>query len=74
MQLFQLGWDAGMWIELVLLGGAAASVWLFRGRTVGERRGEARSSCPLALALAVIGALALIVLAAMVLTHYGMMR
>lgn len=70
----QLGWDAGMWIELALLGGAAASVWLFRGRTVAERPGEARSFRPLVVALAVIGALALIVLAVMVLTHYGMMR
>ena len=70
MELFQVGWGIGMWIELLLLGGAAASLWFFRGRAVGERPGSARA---LTVALAVIGALALIVLAAMVLTHYRMM-
>ena len=67
----QIGWGSGMWIELLLLGGAAASLWWFRGPTVSERRGSVRV---LTVALAVIGALAIIVLGAMVLTHYGMMR
>ena len=70
MDLVQIGWDGGMWIELLLLGGAAASLWWLRGRTARERPGSVRT---LTVALAVIGSLALIVLAAMVLTHYGMM-
>lgn len=66
----QIGWGGGMWIELLLLGGAAASLWWFRGRTARERPSSART---LTVALVVIGSLALVVLAAMVLTHYGMM-
>lgn len=67
----QIGWGSGMWIELLLLGGAAASLWWFRGPTASERPGSPRA---LTVALAVIGAVAVIVLGAMVLTHYGMMR
>lgn len=61
-----------MLIELILLGGAAASLWLFRRKAASDDPGEARALRAVTVVLAVIGVVALIVLAAMVLTHYGM--
>ena len=62
-----------MLIGLLLLSGAAASVWLFRARAGRDPTREARAVRAATIVLAVIGVIAFIVLTAMVLTHYGVL-
>lgn len=62
-----------MLIELLLLGGAAASVWLFRAQAGSDPAREARAVRAATIVLALIGVIAFAVLAAMILTHYGML-
>lgn len=74
MELMHVGWGGAMLVGLIVLASGAASVWLLRPRATSDRPGEARSVWAVTILLAVIGVLALGLLAAMVLMHYGMMR